>query len=132
MAQGLKQIRLYHGSYHAISRFRDARSEDMAGIYFTPSLEEAIVHARDNCVDEEDEPTVMVASVDIRYPRTMTGVESHVITPEQRDKLIAIGFDGVIGTQNGVPVEYVAFSAAQVTVLEIKKFDRDNITLAPA
>jgi hypothetical protein len=110
---------LFHGSYHAIRQFRPLRGHDMAGIYFTPKFEDAVSLAHDNCVDEDDRPTVMVAHLDIRNPFVMHGIESQVISESQRDELISLGYDGVIGMSKGVPYEYVAFDPAQVAVIAV-------------
>jgi hypothetical protein len=114
-----KPIPLFHGSYHEIRQFRPERWPDIVGIYFTPSFGDAVRLAQDNCVDEDDVPTVMEAHVDIRNPFLMYGIESHVISEHRRDELIALGHDGVIGISEGVPFEYVAFDPAQVAVIKV-------------
>jgi len=110
---------LYHGSYKEILEFRPLRSHDMAGIYFTPNYEEAVNLAHDNCVDDDDTPTVMVAHLDIRKPFVMEGLESQVISVQKRDELLAMGYDGVIGTSRGKPFEYVAFDPSQITIVSV-------------
>lgn len=110
---------LFHGSFHEIRQFRPLRTHDTAGIYFTPKFEEAADWAHCNSIDEDDSPTVMVAHLDIRNPFIMTGIESQVISVSRRDELIALGYDGVIGTLEGIPFEYVAFNPEQVTLVDV-------------
>lgn len=114
-------LALYHGSYREISEFRPLRCHDSAGIYFTPEFGVAVELAEGACMEDTDEPTVMVAHVEIRHPHFAHGIESHVISIARRDELISLGHDGVIGLMNGEPFEYVAFDPSQVQIIAVQR-----------
>lgn len=110
---------LFHGSYREIRAFNPLRTHEIAGIYFTPHFEDAVEHAVGGCIEDGDNPTVMVVNLDIRNPYTIHGIESHVISVSRRDELIAMGHDGVVGINNGQIEEYVAFHPDQVTIIDV-------------
>ncbi len=121
----------YHGSCREIIAFQNERDYQTAGIYFTSDLRDAIECAHNNCWEEEDVPTVMSVHLDIQNPAFMAGIESQVISVEKRDELIAMGHDGVVGTINGRPYEYVAFRADQVKIIDVEIHPlQDQVALA--
>jgi hypothetical protein len=110
---------LFHGSCREILEFLPLRTHDMVGIYFTPKYDEAADWAHCNSFDEDDNPTVMKAHLNILNPFPMEGIESQVISVKRRDELIALGYDGAIGYTGGTPFEYVAFNAEQVRIVSV-------------
>lgn len=87
---------LYHGSSHAIRKFRPLRGHDLAGIYLTPSFDDAHNLAEMDYIEEGDEATVMTCRLTMKNPLVMKGIASHAISVAQRDEFLARGYDGVI------------------------------------
>jgi hypothetical protein len=50
----------------------------------------------------------------------MMGIDSQAISTTRRDELLSLGYDGVIGTHDGMPFEYVAFNPEQIEVVDVR------------
>ncbi|GGA82551.1 hypothetical protein GCM10011385_40960 [Nitratireductor aestuarii] len=108
----------YHGSYREITQFSALRYEGVGGIYFTLAADVAWSYAKDAYIDEDNVPTVMTASLRIRKPFPMTGIESQELTIERIAELKAQGYDAVYG-----------MTAPGEEVVEVAVFDPDQIEI---
>lgn len=124
---------VYHGTARENEAFRDNRSDDMCGAYFTPVLGEGIEHAvMDGAVDGE-RPYILACYLDIRNPVTLRGDDSHMLTPEQVMEFKKAGFDSAISVSQDsqgheVVDEYITFSAKQIVVIA-KAFVDDDMDI---
>jgi hypothetical protein len=113
-------ITLFHGSYRRIETFHPIRYVGAAGVYFTPSLEQAWEYARNACMDDGDAPTVMCVRIDVTNPVVLKGVASQEIPEVDVAAYREAGYDGAVGVdEDGVVYEYVAFGSEQVVIEEV-------------
>lgn len=117
---GIGDIALYHGSYRRIETFHPIRYVGAAGVYFTPSLEQAWEYARGACIDDGDAPTVMCVRIDVRHPVVLRGIASQEIPEADVASYREAGYDGAVGVDDeGVVYEYVAFDPEQIVIEEV-------------
>lgn len=125
-----KPLVVYHGSASpklaGSGAFKD-RAGGSAGIYFSPRSETASEYANMDSSVDGDSPYLVPVYLSIQNPKYIE--ESYDFTPEQRDKWVRHGFDGVVGVDDtGERYEYVAFHPEQIksAVGNVGTFDSAN------
>jgi hypothetical protein len=107
---------MFHGTARLIRQFDRSRHVDLEGAYFTPDFDVAKDYAEMDGSIDGDQPYVISAFIRLSNPYRMYEGESHVITTQLRDELVAAGYDGVIGASSPdcEPWEFVVFEPSQI------------------
>ena len=109
-------LMVFHGTARLNRKFGSTRHPDAEGAYFTNSFSDAKDYAEMDGSVEGDQPYVISAFIRLNNPYRMYGVESHEISTQLRDELIAAGYDGVTGADEvtGEIWEYIVFDPSQI------------------
>ena len=109
-------LMVFHGTARLNRKFGSTRHPDAEGAYFTDSFSTAKDYAEMDGSVDGDQPYVISAFIRLNNPYRMYGVESHEISTQLRDELIAAGYDGVTGADEvtGEIWEYIVFDPSQI------------------